>query len=61
MQILRLKDVIEMTGLGRSTLYNMVRNGTFPASVALGERAVGWVSKEVEEWIEDRIRIRDQS
>jgi prophage regulatory protein len=61
MQIWRLKKVMEHTGLGRSTLYKMVGEGTFPKSVPLGERSVGWVAQEVEDWIRARINARNTS
>jgi prophage regulatory protein len=48
--ILRRKQVELRTGLSRSTIYAMIRDGSFPAPVALG------VQNEVEEWITDRIR-----
>jgi prophage regulatory protein len=49
-----------MTWLGRSSIYAMVAEARFPASVKLGLRAVGWVEKEIEDWIEARIAERDQ-
>lgn len=61
MRIIRLKAVLEMTGLGRSTLYKKVEEGTFPASVPLSERAVGWVEEEVQNWIKARISDRNRS
>ena len=55
-QILRLKDVIEMTGLSRSTIYLRMDQGKFPQQINLGSRAVGWIGSEIKEWIEERIR-----
>ncbi len=55
-QILRLKDVIEMTGLSRSTIYLRMEQGNFPQQINLGSRAVGWISSEIKEWIEARIK-----
>ncbi|WP_417840076.1 helix-turn-helix transcriptional regulator [Tritonibacter scottomollicae] len=40
-RILRCKDVMSLTGLSRSTLYAMMSEGTFPASIKLSKRAVG--------------------
>lgn len=59
MRILRLKDVIEKTGLARSTIYKHIDLGIFPKPVPLGGRAVGWVDSELQEWISERIRERD--
>lgn len=59
--ILRLPDVLNRTGLSRSTLYRRVDDGTFPAPINLGPRAVGWPESEIQTWIEQRIaESRDQ-
>ena len=55
MRIIRLKEVIESTGLARSTIYKYIGEGTFPKSVSLGDRSVGWIDTEVQEWILARI------
>ena len=54
--ILRLPSVKAVTGLSRSTLYNRIAEGRFPAPIALGGRAVGWLESEVQMWLEDRIQ-----
>jgi prophage regulatory protein len=59
MRIIRLKEVIDSTGLARSTVYKYVGEGTFPKPVSLGDRCVGWVEREVHEWILARIEARD--
>lgn len=51
MRIMRLKSVMEATGLARSTIYKYIDKGHFPAPVPLGVRAVGWLESEVEGWI----------
>ena len=47
-----------MTGLGRSTIYAHMDAGIFPRPIKLGPRAVGWLQKEIEEWIELRLSER---
>ncbi|VVP61624.1 hypothetical protein PS870_06385 [Pseudomonas fluorescens] len=59
MRIIRLKDVINSTGLARSTIYKYIADSTFPKPVSLGERCVGWVEGEVHDWILARIEARD--
>ncbi|HEX8594741.1 MAG TPA: AlpA family transcriptional regulator [Pseudomonas sp.] len=59
MRLVRLKEVIDCTGLGRSTIYKYVAEGTFPKPVSLGDRCVGWVESEVHDWIMTRIQERD--
>lgn len=53
--ILRLPAVKTRTGLSRSTIYLHVSEGTFPAPVSLGSRAVGWIEAEVNDWLTRRI------
>ena len=59
MKILRLKQVIELTGLSRSTIYLFIQNQQFPIQVKLSSKMVGWVEAEVTKWIHDRIEFRD--
>ena len=55
-RILRLKDVLHVTGLCKSTLYRYMAEGRFPRSVRLnpdyGNRgAVGWPESVIQEWL----------
>lgn len=59
MRILRLKEVMSSTGLARATVYKFISAGTFPKSVSLGDRCVGWLESEVQNWIADRVAQRD--
>lgn len=43
-KIIRLPEVVKITGLSRSTIYLRMSKGDFPQSISLGERAVGWKS-----------------
>ena len=49
-RLLRLPAVLEVTGLTRSTVYRMMAEHTFPASVKLAKRAVGWRHDDVRQW-----------
>ncbi|KAA6171595.1 AlpA family transcriptional regulator [Pseudomonas marginalis] len=61
MRIIRLKEVIDSTGLARSTIYKYMGAGSFPKPVSLGDRCVGWVESEVIDWIQLRIEERDSA
>jgi prophage regulatory protein len=43
------------TGLSRSSIYQHMADGSFPRTVSLGARAVGWVESDVEDWISRKI------
>jgi prophage regulatory protein len=55
MHLLRLHKVKEITGLSRSSLYQMMDRGLFPRSINIGPRAVAWTDISINEWIESRI------
>lgn len=61
MRVLKLKEVLFKTSLGKTTLYMLVKDETFPKPIPLGLRAVGWLESEVDTWIQSRISARDQS
>lgn len=54
--ILRLNEVIKLTGLSRSTIYAYIERGEFPAPIKLGLRAVGWLASDIQNWIQERIQ-----
>ncbi|EPW7004599.1 AlpA family transcriptional regulator [Vibrio parahaemolyticus] len=54
-KIIRLPEVMKETGLSRSTIYLRMSKSDFPQSISLGDRAVGWLQGEVNQWLEQRI------
>jgi prophage regulatory protein len=52
----RLPRVEQETGLRKSTLYKLMLDGKFVASVRLSARCVGWPAHAVEAWIAERIK-----
>lgn len=56
--ILRLPEVMKITGLSRSSIYAMMEKGIFPKQIALGARAVGWLESEIKDWINQRAGLR---
>jgi predicted DNA-binding transcriptional regulator AlpA len=54
--MLRISDVTRLTGLSRTTLWRLERQGQFPTRVRLGLNSVGWRDEEVEHWVETRPR-----
>lgn len=51
---LRMPSVIQITGLGRSTIYRLIADQKFPRPVRLGPRAVAWRRIEIDEWSDAR-------
>jgi prophage regulatory protein len=50
-RILRLRSVLERTGLSRSTLYRKIDQGTFPRQIQISTRCTGWRESAVEAWL----------
>lgn len=49
----RMRDVLRLTALSRSSLYRRIAAGTFPAPVSLSGAAKGWRRADLEQWAQD--------
>lgn len=61
MKLMKLKAVMECTGLARSTVYKFIAEERFPKPVKLGARMVAWVESEIQDWIQEKIEQRQLS
>lgn len=52
-RILRIKAVLNRTGLSRATLYRKMQNGTFPKNIRISTRCAGWRESEISEWMKN--------
>jgi prophage regulatory protein len=50
---LKLPAIILMSGKSRSSIYNAIKIGAFPAPVKIGPRAVAWPSEVIAKWQAD--------
>lgn len=50
--LIDLHEVRARTSLGRSTIYAMVKSGTFPAPVKVGGKSIRWRANELAAWID---------
>ena len=57
-QFARLPLVLKLTGLGRSTVYRWIADGSFPAPVRLGPRVVAWRLSDLDRWTQSRCSAR---
>ena len=53
--VLRLPQVCKMTGLSRSSVYQMEADQLFPSRVRIGARSVGWIESEVQSWLRQKV------
>lgn len=54
--IIRLPQVKARLGVSRSSIYSLVKSGKLKAPISLGARSVGWLSIDVDEFINSRIK-----
>ncbi|WP_028725899.1 helix-turn-helix transcriptional regulator [Paracoccus zeaxanthinifaciens] len=50
----RRPAIEELTGLSRSTIYNLMQKGDFPKPVKLTGKAVGWSESAISDWLASR-------
>ena len=55
--LIRLPDVMKITGFGRSQIYKLINIGEFPKQIQISPGSVAWLESELEEWMEERIRL----
>lgn len=61
LEVLRLPDVCRITGLCRSSIYQLEAEQRFPRRIKVGVRSVGWIDQEVQEWLAVRAKARTQT
>jgi len=50
-RLLRLSEVTDLTGLGKTMIYRLIREGRFPRQFKPGGYASRWSEKEVLDWV----------
>ena len=55
-RLIRRKEVQAKTGLGASSIYAMMQQGTFPKAINISERRVAWIESDIDLWISERIK-----
>ena len=58
MQLLRIHEVTERTGLSRSSIYKQMQLKNFPNGVKITRRSIAWSSQEIDLWVSQRIAQR---
>jgi len=57
-QLVRLKEAIRLTSFSRSSIWRGIKDGTFPAPIKIGKRAIAFRQSELEQWIKSRPRVQ---
>tara|TARA_R110000764_G_scaffold174171_5_gene260741 strand:+ start:711 stop:974 length:264 start_codon:yes stop_codon:yes gene_type:complete len=58
-ELIKIKDVMEMTTFSRNTVYKLIGNGEFPRQLKVGAGSY-WRRKEVEQWLDDLMPATDE-
>lgn len=53
-RLIRMPEVCNRIGVGRSTLYKMIHAANFPAPKQLGGRTVAWLESDIDAWIDSK-------
>ena len=61
-RLIRIGEVIRLSGLSRSYIYQLCNDNQFPKRIQLvqGGKSVAWLESEVIDWIESRVLARDE-
>ena len=51
-KLVRLPEVLEVTGLSKPTIYRMIAEKRFPKQKRIGLRAVAWLAQDIDRWQE---------
>lgn len=60
-RLLTRHEVEARTALSRASIYRLMRDGSFPEPIRIGERAVCWRASELEAWLADRPRATGEA
>lgn len=58
--LLRKPEVLKLTGLSNSSLYNYIKSGLLKPGVPIGSRMKGWPASEIQTYIQSCIDARDK-
>ena len=56
LRLIRLKEVLAMYGKSRSSVYDSIKKGEFPAPIKLHGRSSAWIKSEILQWVDACIR-----
>ena len=51
LSIIRPSELAEILSLSLTTLWRMEKDGLLPDKIQIGTRSVGWLRKDIEEWL----------
>ena len=59
-KVLKVKEVAIEISISVPQVYRLVKLGKFPGPIKLSERGSGWLTTEIDEWLQSRVDARDE-
>lgn len=56
-RLMRMKDLQKYVGISRAHLFNMVKDGRFPAGKSISPSVVVWDKRVIDSWIDEHIGV----
>ncbi len=60
-RFISMSEVLDRICLSKTHLYRKINAGQFPRPVPLGPQKVAFLESEIETWMSNRLRARDES
>jgi prophage regulatory protein len=57
-EFIRLPQVLYLTGLGKTSIYKLMKNNAFPQAISFGARRIAWKRCDIQFWIESKVQAR---
>ena len=61
MKLIKIREVMNLTGLSRMSIYRFEQRGAFPARRRIGANTVAWLDSDIDEWIRTRPLAQDRN
>ena len=60
MKIIKMNAVKQITTFSSTTIYRLIKKGSFPKQIKLSEKSSGWIEQEVIDYLNDRVKERGE-
>jgi len=55
-----VKDVLKLIPISKTTMHDLINDGLFPKPIQIGKQKTGFIKSEIDAWIEQRIKDREE-
>lgn len=59
-RLVRLSEILRRVPYSEAHIWRLERSGKFPRRAQLGANRVAWVEAEIDEWLNAKVKERDQ-